>query len=326
MAVDYRKKVTASELADVGTEGGKASGDDKYIRFYNEVAHTTFDEDTTPWCAIFQTYHLRKVGIPTSVCPNFAGCTTIRDSFLIPKGIWKLKGTYTPKPGDLILFDWEDTGNNKLDHVGMVIKVDGNKVYTVEGNSKGGYTTYGVRYKSYPLTSSYIVGYGALNYESITDSTLTTTAGSNVKIETTAAISTMSAATKKMYVKKFQTWLNENFDAGLKVDGSYGPLTKKAAIMALQTTLNDLHKANLKVDGSCGPLTKAACPILIKYNRGNLVYIAQGMLYARGFNPNGFDGKFGPGMQSAIQQFQGSRKLVITSTLDQNTWYRLCNG
>ena len=41
-------------------------------------------------------------------------------------------------PGDLIFFDWddEDEGQNRAaDHVGIVEKVDGGLIYTVEGNS-----------------------------------------------------------------------------------------------------------------------------------------------------------------------------------------------
>lgn len=315
---NYRATVIANALKDVGVTGGSASGDDVYINYYNNLTGTTFDVDTTPWCAIFVTYKLRTSGIPTSCCPNFAGCTTLRDNFLIPNAIWHKRGSYTPKMGDIIMFDWDNTGN--CDHVGLVEKVEGGKVYTVEGNSKGGFTTYGVRYKSYSLDSKYIIGYGALKYEAITSSQSFNVSTSNTKKYT------LSSATKKLYIKKFQTWLNEKFDAKLVVDGSYGPLTKKAVIKALQTTLNTLYKAGLEVDGSFGPLTQKALVTIRKGNRGDLVYIAQGLMYARGYNPNGFDGKFGPGMHACTGAFQTDKGLVSDKIIGKLTWPRLING
>ncbi len=37
------------------------------------------------------------------------------------------------RPGDAIFFDWD--GDGSADHVGLVIGTDGERVYTVEGNS-----------------------------------------------------------------------------------------------------------------------------------------------------------------------------------------------
>lgn len=318
--VNYRALVIANALKDVGTTGGSASGDDKYINFYNNLTGTTFDVDTTPWCAIFVTYMLRTTGIPTSVCPNFAGCTTVRDNFLKPNNIWKARGKYTPQMGDLILFNWNKQDTGKAQHVGLVEKVEGDKVYTVEGNSKGGFSQCGVRHKSYALTSGYIQGYGALKYETITGLETVSTA------TTSANTYAISSATKKVYVKKYQTWLNEKVDAKLVVDGSYGPLTKKAAIKALQTTLNTQNNAGLEIDGSFGPLTKAALVNIRKGSKGDLVYIAQGLLYSRGYNPNGFDGSFGSGMYACVGAYQSAKGLASDKIIGKLTWTKLING
>lgn len=205
MAKNYRAIVVANELADVGVLGGKHSGDDIYIKYYNKRNGTTFDVDDTPWCAIFQSHHLRKAEVPTSVCPDFASCTTLRDGWLIPKGIWKLRSSgYVPKPGDLIMFNWNKV-MTKVQHVGMVEKVVGSTVYTIEGNSKNGYPDAGVRHKSYALNSAYIVGYGALNYEGA----ITNSAGyDNGKLS-------------NAQVKEMQIYY------GLTVDGYWGPNSKK---------------------------------------------------------------------------------------------------
>ena len=317
MATDYRNKVVSLALKDVGTVGGVATGDDKYIRYYNQVTGASFSLSSTPWCAIFVTYQLRHAGIPTSVCPNFAGCTTLRDTFLIPNKIYKPK-TYVPKTGDLILFDWNNSGD--CDHVGIVECCKNGKVYTIEGNSKGGYTTYGVRHKSYNTNSAYICGYGALKYESITG---------NVSIidNVMSAITSIgqSASTKKEYIKKFQTWMNTEYNMDLAVDGSYGPRSKQAAIKVLQTILYIDYHRQVTITGRYDAQTINNIQAIARYNKNNLVKLAQGILYAKGYDPNGFDGSFGPGMLAATTQYQTDKRLSPDGIIGFNTWKSLCS-
>ena len=282
MAVDYRAKIVSSALSHVNTVGGKASGDDKFINYYNSICGTHFDVDTTPWCAIFVTYNIRKSNVPVSVCPSFAGCTAFRDSYMIPKKIWKLRTSgYVPKPADLIFFNWNKK-TNVLQHVGIVEKVVGSTVYTIEGNSKDSYGRYAVRHKSYPMSSAYIVGYGAIPYESITNATTAIKSTSDATVSTPVKTTqTAQKANYSTYIQSFQKWLNANYNSGLTVDGSYGPATKKAGIKALQTVLNQ-NGAKLKVDGIWGANTKAAVQKYgnLKYgSKGTLVYIAQDFIY-----------------------------------------------
>lgn len=310
MASALRMKVVNLALTQVGVVGGKASGDDKYIEYYNKICGTKFDVDTTAWCAIFATWCLRNSGVSTTICPSFAGCTSFRDSYMIPKKIWKPRTSgYTPRSGDLIFFNWsKQTG--KLQHVGIVEKVVGNTVYTIEGNSKGSYTTYGVRHKSYPKTSGYIVGYGALPYEGSSSTTTTT-----------------KTTDFESYIKSFQTWMNKNYSTGLSIDGSYGPATKKAAIKVLQKNINATLSSNkLDVDGSYGPKTKAAVAKFKTYSkgsRGHVIYLAQGLLYANQIDPNGFDGQFGSGMVTAVKLYQTKKNLGATGTIGQYFWNKM---
>ena len=137
---------------------------------------------------------------------------------------------------------------------------------------------------------------------------------------------TTPANTKVIYIKKFQTWLNTNTNAGLAVDGSYGPKTKTAAIKAIQTFTNQTMGAGmikLKVDGSFGILTKSAVPTIKRGSKGNLVYVAQGLLYALGYEPNGFDGSFGAGMEAAVKQFQSKKLLKPDGIIGKLTWNSL---
>ena len=165
MITEYRKNIVQLAEMYVGTE--VPNGDDKFIKFYNELTGAGFSVNGTAWCAIFVTYCARHVGIPTSVIPNFASCTTSRDSFWKPNTRWKSRTEYTPEAGDIIYFDWDLSGN--CDHVGIVKDVDDNYIYTIEGNtssasgvvSNGG----GVAKKKYKLTASYIAGYGRPNWD-----------------------------------------------------------------------------------------------------------------------------------------------------------------
>ena len=69
-----------------------------------------------------------------------------------------------PIPGDYVFFDWDGRndpdGGKDPDHVGAVLCVEGNFLYTIEGNSGGR-----VAVNRYPLSDKRIVGYGVLNWK-----------------------------------------------------------------------------------------------------------------------------------------------------------------
>ena len=65
----------------------------------------------------------------------------------------------TPKPGDLVFFQ-----NSKgLSHIGIVIEVDNERIYTVEGNAGRG--NWFVVKNSYKKTDGYIHSYGRPSYD-----------------------------------------------------------------------------------------------------------------------------------------------------------------
>lgn len=76
-------------------------------------------------------------------------------------------GSYVPIYGDLIFFT-NGSENATESHIGIVLYSDGNKVYTVEGNTSSGSGVDtnggGVYAKSYDLNNSRIRGYGVLPY------------------------------------------------------------------------------------------------------------------------------------------------------------------
>ena len=108
------------------------------------------------WCACFVSWCGDQCGyIKAGVMPKFS---------YVPDGInwfksrhrWQSR-SYTPAAGDVIFFDWG--GNGTQDHVGLVEKVDGGYVYTIEGNSGDA-----VLRQKYRVGYYEIYGYGVPNY------------------------------------------------------------------------------------------------------------------------------------------------------------------
>jgi len=306
--VDYRKKIVASALSYLGTQEPK--GDDLFITTYNKYANAKFNVNTTPWCAIFVTFNARMVGVPTTIIPNFASCGWVINNFFKPKGLWRDRAGYTPKAGDLIFYDWN--ADKATDHVGIVIGVENGKVLTIEGNTKGSNGVYGVWKKSYVLNSKYILGYGVPDY----GGTATTAVSNKAQI---------SSMVKGTYVAKFRKWLNTTYKLGIAETGTVNAELAHASIKAWQSQMNISYKTKLAVDGSFGPASRAAASKRsIKYgSTGNMVRLLQGVLYAHGYDPKGFDGSFGPGCRAAVKAFQKARSLEVDGIAGPKTWESL---
>ena len=127
---------------EIGNKGGE-----KYWRWYG------FNQRVN-WCAIFVSWCANESGIMNNSIPIFSLCTD-GEKWYKEHSKWKNK-SYIPQPGDIIFFDWN--GDGHVQHVGIVEKVENDKVYTIEGNSKDE-----VRNKNYSLTNKSIYGYGSVN-------------------------------------------------------------------------------------------------------------------------------------------------------------------
>ena len=118
-------------------------------------------ESRVDWCACFVSWCANECGyLDAGVIPKFASCS-IGIQWFRERGLWQ-DGSYEPRPGDLIFFDWDDEDEGQdgaADHVGIVEKVDGGIVYTVEGNSGDA-----CKIKSYDLNYQCIKGYGLMNW------------------------------------------------------------------------------------------------------------------------------------------------------------------
>ena len=108
------------------------------------------------WCATFVSWCANEVGyIEAGLVPKFSLCQAGVRWFRDAGRFQDARSGYVPKPGDIIFFDWNVDGWSE--HVGIVERVEGGRVYTVEGNSGDA-----VRRVSYDLNSIVIVGYGLI--------------------------------------------------------------------------------------------------------------------------------------------------------------------
>lgn len=106
----------------------------------------------------------------------------------------------------------------------------------------------------------------------------------------------------------------------IPTNGVYSKATNKALISILQ------HELGLTVDGIWGNNTMEALPTLKRYGtitNKQIVYVLQYCLYINGFDPNGFDGGFGAGVQSAVKKFQAFVNLNSDGICGKQTWASL---
>ena len=135
---------------------------------------------------------------------------------------------------------------------------------------------------------------------------------------------------EKEVIKNIQEWCNDYCDAGLKIDGEFGPKTKKALVKALQHCLNVKYKANLKEDGEFGPNTKAKCKNASSCKE--LTYICQAMLFVMGYDMSSsiknknLDGSYGKGTKAIVLKYQqDTRGLRHDGECGPATFYAMFN-
>lgn len=198
------------------------------------------------WCATFVSAVAIKLGY-TDIIPTECSCTKMIE-LLKNLGAWNESDSRKPNPGDLIFYDWHDSGKgdnqNSPDHVGIVEKLSGNTITVIEGNYSNS-----VKRRTLAVNGKYIRGYGVPKYDSEIETKAEETTS---KGETTVNIelNVLQKGAKGEQVKAIQRILySMGYDLGTsKVDGDFGSKTD-AAIRAYQ------KKNGLTVDGVVGQKT-----------------------------------------------------------------------
>lgn len=115
------------------------------------------------WCAatvsaVGQALGMTDVILPECSCPRMI-------ELYAERGQWIEDDAYVPQIGDIIMYDWQDTGagdnRGNPDHVGMVAAVNGTTLTIIEGNNGNA-----VAYRTLQVNGRYIRGYCLPDYAS----------------------------------------------------------------------------------------------------------------------------------------------------------------
>lgn len=215
-----------------------------------------------PWCdlwtdeAFLQCFGLQATSEMTyqPIGKGSAACRTSAQFF-------KDNGAFvqTPEPGDVIFFNY----NGNINHQGIVEKVSGGTVYTIEGNSSDS-----VARRSYSISAkSRIAGYGRPKWEVVADAE-----DKPVEEETPAEepVAVKGDYSLEFHVLKYgtgmagqeslreevravqQLLIAKGFDVGsCGADGEFGGDTEQAVIAYQESK-------SLKADGEVGPETMSS--------------------------------------------------------------------
>ncbi len=232
--------------ADLDSFTGNA-GSGNYTKYNRDMKawagsaglHDQWCQNFVDWCFV-KAYGLAAA---KALLGGFTNYTPTGAGWFRKRGLYTKRGAGKPVAGDVIYFYSSSKG--RIGHVGIVTKVSGSKVYTIEGNTSGASSLVtnggGVRAKSYSLSSTYIDGYGRPPYAS-------TNYGS---IESSKRI--LKKGMIGLDVKEMQSRLMSlGYDLGKwGADGDFGNFTD-AAVRKFQ------KNEGLLVDGEFGPLSLAA--------------------------------------------------------------------
>lgn len=161
-------KNNGDQLVDVigvaKTQIGYHEGSNNYTKY-----GVWFGNANVAWCAVFLAWCANQAGVSQSVMPKYSTCDTLKTWFS-GKSRWRGSashgGSYQPKMGDVIFYDWNSNGS--ADHVGIIETVSGNKVSTIEGN----YSDQVMRRKDVSLSNKNVLGFGVPAYNTVSEAAL----------------------------------------------------------------------------------------------------------------------------------------------------------
>lgn len=240
---------TAARLIEVATkEVGTVEGPKENQTKYGAFTKANFQ----PWCGSFVMWCANQAGVKV---PNCVYTPAGAAAFQKAKS-WEDAAVAKPQPGDIVFFDFPGDGVDRISHVGIVVKDNGDGTcVTIEGNTAGAVGDQRNGGMVQQKTRAYkknkkkievsIVGFGRPKFGK--------DAAVPVKPEPKAVTSNLPVfpvdpGESGDHIKKLQVALGV-----APADGVYGPVLKKAVVA--------WQKANPKfgaADGIIGPKTWAA--------------------------------------------------------------------
>ena len=194
---------------------------------------------TDAWCAATISA-LAIVCKATDIIPQECSCTRMIE-LAKGMGIWVETDSYKPAPGDILMYDWDDSGAGDNvggpEHVGIVEKISGNSITVIEGNYNDA-----VKRRTVLVNGKYIRGYIVPKYaEEKAEEPKVETAGP------TDNLPVLRKGDKGATVKALQILLlgYGHTCGGYGADGDFGNGTA-ASLKSYQ------YDKGLLVDGICG--------------------------------------------------------------------------
>lgn len=119
-----------------------------------------------PWCAAFVSACGWACGLSEIIYPE---CSCDRMILLYQQhGRWCEDDAYLARPGDVIFYDWQDSGagdnRGSSDHVGLVVEDNGHYMTIIEGNHSDA-----VSKRTLAYNSQFIRGFGLPDYDALGD-------------------------------------------------------------------------------------------------------------------------------------------------------------
>ena len=215
-------------------------------------------------------------------------------------GIWVENDAYVPKPGDIIMYDWQDNGKGDntgtADHVGIVSAVSGGHMTIIEGNYKDSVGTRGMA-----VDGRFIRGYITPDYDETAAEKAENLSDDKPKYKQ------LQYGSKGKAVKVLQLILG-----GLTVDGEfYG---------ATEDRVKEYQKNNgLSVDGIVGDKTWTSIignlPLTKYGSKSRFVKAIQTAL-----DGLTVDGDFGKKTLAKVKALQKSAGITVDGEVGKDTW------
>lgn len=166
---EVRQKVVSTAIKYLGCNEADGSHR-KIIDIYNKhypLARNYKMTYSNAWCAAFVSVVAIICGY-TDIMFTECGCAAMIQRYK-NAGRWQESDTYCPSSGDIIMYDWQDSGvgdcHGVPDHVGIVVNVSNHQIKVIEGN-KG----HAVAYRTISVNGKYVRGFCLPDYASKADS------------------------------------------------------------------------------------------------------------------------------------------------------------
>lgn len=186
-----RQKLVSTAASYIGCK--EADGSHRQIiDIYNghkPLARSYAVKYTDAWCATFVSAMAIKCGL-TGIIPTECGCGQMIQLFQ-KLGAWQENDAHVPQPGDVIFYDWDDSGvgdnTGWPDHVGIVESVTGSDIKVIEGNMSDA-----VGRRTLKVNGRYIRGYGVPAYKGSSTSGSSSSAGTGTPAPAPSAGSSLA--------------------------------------------------------------------------------------------------------------------------------------